>query len=84
MSQSSEFSIAIDADGIALMIYSDEHADFLRTGKTTVRRVSNVEPAPQGGWTADMSPVDGPVLGPYPLRQQALDAEVEYLKQLLF
>ena len=84
MNSPSEFLIAIDADGVASMIYSDEHAEFLRTGTTTVRRASHVEPAPQGGWTADMSPVDGPVLGPYPLRQQALDAEVEYLKQLLF
>ena len=84
MQNQSEFTLAIDAEGVATMIYSDEHADFLRTGKTTVRRVSNVEPAPEGGWTADMSPVGGPVLGPFALRQQALDAEVEYLKSILF
>jgi hypothetical protein len=30
-------------------------------------------------WWADMSPVRGPVLGPFEERQEALDAEVEWL-----
>lgn len=30
-------------------------------------------------WFADMTPVRGPVLGPYDMRQEALDAEVAWL-----
>jgi len=30
-------------------------------------------------WWADMTPVRGPVLGPFEERQDALDAEIEYL-----
>lgn len=42
------------------------------------RRASHVEPAP-GGWTADMTPVGGPVLGPVPLRRDALALERRYM-----
>jgi len=59
-------------------IYADPLAFLTKLGPSTTRRVSHVEPAPGGGWTADM--VDGPVLGPFPLRQQALDAEVAWLR----
>ena len=71
--------ITIGTDGTARMIYSDELADLLAQGTSTIRRASHVEPAPNGGWIADMSPSDGPVLGPFALRQQALDAEVAWL-----
>lgn len=68
-------------NGHLSFVYSDELADLLDTGAATVRRVSHVEPSPEGGWTADMSPVGGPVLGPFPLRQTALDAERDWLRQ---
>ena len=32
-------------------------------------------------WWADMGPVDGPVLGPFSSRDQALAAELEWLRQ---
>lgn len=60
-------------------IYDDALAGLLDTGPAQVTRASHVEPAP-GGWTADLSPVGGPVLGPFPLRQVALDAEVAWLR----
>jgi hypothetical protein len=61
-------------------IYSDA-AVFLRElgYNQQVKRASHVEPTDSGQWTADMSPVGGPVLGPYPLRAQALAAEVAWL-----
>jgi hypothetical protein len=65
------------------MIYSDEHAELLAMGKSETRRASHVEPC-GSKWTADMSPVGGPLLGPFDLRQQALDAEVAYLNRQLF
>lgn len=63
-------------DGARLaFVYDDELAELLRLGDARVRRASHVEPAAAGGWTADMSPVGGPVLGPYALRGEALAAE---------
>lgn len=74
--------ITISETGQARMIYHDDLAPLLAQGDATVRRASHVEPAPGGGgWTADLTPVDGPVLGPFMLRQQALDAEVAWLRQ---
>lgn len=65
-------------DGKVTFVYDDALADLLTTGAASVTRVSHVEPA-TGGWTADMGPVGGPVLGPFALRQTALDAERAWL-----
>ena len=74
--------ILIGADGSARGIYADALRDVYEAlGTLTVRRASHVEPGPDGLWYADLSPVGGPVLGPYRLRQEALDAEVEALKE---
>ena len=43
-------------------------------------RASHVEPSGMG-WTADMSPVSGPKLGPYPQREEALAAERVWLQE---
>ena len=61
------------------------HADALRPlmdlGTTTTRRASHVEPAPNGtDWMADLSPVDGPVLGPFTTRAAALAAERRWIE----
>lgn len=72
--------ITIEADGRLRMIYSDELAELVHAGTATIARASHVEPAPAGGWLADLSPVNGPVLGPFALRQQALDEEVRWLR----
>jgi hypothetical protein len=72
--------ITIGESGTARMIYADAIAPLLMGGASTVRRASHVEPAAGGGWAADLSPVGGPVLGPFPLRQAALDAEVAWLR----
>ena len=39
--------------------------------------------APDGAWTADLSPVNGPVLGPYTRRSEALAAEIAWLERWL-
>jgi hypothetical protein len=65
-------------------IYDDAMRPLMDQGKTEVRRASYVEPinTPVGvKWQADMSPVGGPVLGPFDLRQQALDREIEWLNE---
>ena len=40
-----------------------------------------VEPTADGRWIADLWPVDGPPLGPFPSRSQALSAEHNWLTQ---
>lgn len=79
------FNISISPNGSVTMIYSDDHVGFLdKLGAPVVTRASFVEPA-EGGWTADMSPIaKGVILGPYKLRQEALDAEAAWLNKRLF
>lgn len=75
--------ILISKNGKVTFIYDDELAGLLGKGiKASITRVSNVEPC-DGGWSATMVD-DGTVLGPFPLRQQALEAEIAYLEQKLF
>ena len=52
-------------------------------GDARTVRASHVEPADGGGWTADLSPSGGPLLGPFPLRSAALAAEAEWLTRNL-
>jgi hypothetical protein len=67
-------------DGTCRFIHDDFLADLAReAGDLTIRRASHVEPTEDGRWTADLSPVGGPVLGPYVRRSAALGAELEWL-----
>lgn len=82
-------------DGRMEFVYDDDLLPLTQHGTTTIRRVSHVEPAPGGGWYADMRPVGGPVLfangqttgSPeqagdlrgFTTREDALRAEREYL-----
>lgn len=69
----------ISADGICRSVYV-ESVDLRVLGKPTIRRASHVEPTRDGQWTADLRPIRGPVLGPFPERSQALDAEIVWLR----
>ena len=79
------FNMAISPSGEITMIYADFHAPFIeKVGGATVARASFVEPC-SGGWSADMSPLaKGVVLGPFRLRQEALDAEERWINEHLF
>jgi hypothetical protein len=57
----------------------DEVLDLALLGRPLITRASHVEPDPDGRWTADLSPVGGPVLGPYGRRSEALAAERTWL-----
>ena len=59
-----------------------ELIDLVQLGPLSIRRGSHVEPDAEGNWTCDLSPVDGPQLGPFPSRSIALDAEVSWLQEL--
>ena len=65
-------------------VHTDELVGLFREGAPYVTRASHVEPTEDGRWTADLSPVGGPVLGPYDLRDEALKAEVDWLQVNLF
>jgi hypothetical protein len=49
-------------------------------GSLTIRRASHVEPTDGGSWTADLSPIGGPTLGPFAQRSQALAAEAGWIE----
>ena len=79
MPRSSAVNVTVQTNGDLRMIYYDDIATLLTLGDSRIVRASHVEPDAHG-WTADMSPVDGPMLGPFALRQDALDAEVTWLQ----
>ena len=72
--------IVITSDGSVRYIYSDL-LDLHTLGRLQIRRGSYVEPTPEGYWQVDLSPVKGPRLGPYRKRQEALDAEIQWLEE---
>ena len=71
--------LVITASGTIRCIYSEE-LDLQRFGKLQITRGSHVEPTASGQWTADLSPVNGPVLGPFAHRAEALAAEQQWLE----
>lgn len=73
--------LSIEADGRIKAIYSDDLRPLLDLGEATIRRASSVEPCGTE-WVVDLSSVGGPAeLGPFKLREKALEAEVEWLKR---
>ena len=72
--------LIIDSTGNARCIY-DETLPLHQLGRIKIRRGSHVEPVPGGLWCADLKPVDGPVLGPFSMRSQALAAERRWLEK---
>ncbi|QOV89781.1 hypothetical protein [Humisphaera borealis] len=71
-------TLLILPEGTAKCVYA-EAIDLNRLGDIAVTRASHVEPDAQGHWWADLSPVAGPVLGPFTRRSDALAAETGWL-----
>ena len=63
-------------------VYSEE-IELDSLGHAVITRASHVEPGGDGGWHADLSPVAGPVLGPFARRSEALAAERAWLEGAL-
>ena len=72
--------ITISTDGEVRFLWNDSLHEFAKEGDISIRRASHVEPNENGQWEADLSLCNGPTLGPYDLRQDALDAEVAWLE----
>jgi len=69
-------TLVIDPAGEITTIYQ-EVLDLAALGVQRIERASHVEPDDQGQWWAQI--IDGPKLGPFALRSDALAAEVEWL-----
>jgi hypothetical protein len=65
-------------DGTIRAVFAED-IDLRELGRLLITRASHVEPDAQGRWVADLMPVDGPVLGPFDLRSEALEAEQVWL-----
>lgn len=66
----------ISPNGSVTAIYS-EAINFQTLGSPTITRASHVEPDAKGQWFAQI--IDGPQLGPFVKRSEALAAEVDWL-----
>lgn len=71
--------ILVQPDGQLRCVY-DESINLAAIGQLTIRRGSHVEPDDDGRWVAHLAPVDGPMLGPFQNRSEALAAEVQWLE----
>lgn len=76
--QKQPYVFSVAPDGALHFIYDDPLAPFLDLGDANIKRASHVEPK-ETLWFADLVLVGGPVLGPYKLRTEALEAEVAWL-----
>lgn len=70
--------LIIRPEGTIRCLYS-ETLDLAKLGQLSIARGSHVEPDLNGDWFADLAPVGGPRLGPFPKRSDALAAEVDWL-----
>jgi len=75
-------TLVVRPNGHVRCLY-DETFDLASIGALHIRRASRVEPDSSGRWWTDLSPAGGPVLGPYPLRSEALTAERQWLEHSL-
>ena len=70
--------LIVSPDGTIRAVYA-EAIDLGVLGNLVISRASHVEPDERGRWLADLTPVAGPVLGPFDLRSEALEAEQAWL-----
>jgi hypothetical protein len=71
--------LLIDFQGTVRCVYA-ETIDLTLLGSLSIRRASHVEPDEQGRWWSDLSPIGGPLLGPFTTRSLALTAEHAWLE----
>jgi len=75
--------IIISPGGVMRLLYS-EAFDLNTFGQSHITRASHVEPDHRGLWYADLSPVQGPRLGPFCKRSEALTAESDWINHNIF
>lgn len=74
----------VNPDGSIELIHKDDvNQMFDNPTVVDIKRASHVEPTIKDGkvsWFSDMTPVNGPVLGPFDNREEALKEEVTWLE----
>lgn len=71
--------LIVTPEGAIRCLYN-EAIDLACLGRLVIDRASHVEPDRNGHWLADLSPVSGPLLGPFQFRSHALAAEQCWLE----
>ena len=71
--------LRIDPQGEITCLYG-EAIDLSALGAMSIQRASHVEPDELGQWWADLAPMNGPRLGPFARRSEALQAEQVWLE----
>ena len=72
-------NVTVTPQGDIRFVWDDALHAVTTLGPWTRRRASHVEDDGHGCFTADMSPMGGPVLGPFHLHKDAIAAEVAWL-----
>ncbi len=72
--------LVVQPGGFVRCVY-DETINLSALGRVQITRGSHVEPDDDGRWFADLTVVDGPRLGPFDLRSDALKAEAAWLSE---
>ena len=72
--------LTIDTKGDIRGIYTDDYP-WHELGKPLVQRASHVEPDDLGLWWADLSLSNGPKLGPFSKRVDAIASEIAWLQK---
>lgn len=74
--------LIVTGNGEVRCLYA-EAIDLPALGAAHIRRGSHLDPDVRGNWWADLSPVNGPRLGPFKDRSSGLSAEQEWLEDWL-
>ena len=74
--------VVIRPAGLVEALY-DDCLDWAALGLPQIRRASQVDADSSAHWYANLGPVDGPVLGPFATRREALAAEATWLEDNL-
>jgi hypothetical protein len=85
-----EMVLTFDAEGRFGALYSDDLLPYLDTltapGSVITRRASDVEPNSWGQWMVYIRawvPGGAKVFGPFRLRSEALECEVDYIRKVM-
>lgn len=78
-----KLKLKISKSGEITYIYNDLLAGLAQNNGASIRRVSHVEPTADGKWEAQMLDFNV-TLGPFRLRSEALEAEMQFLDEKLF
>ena len=76
-------TVLVTEEGDVIYVYNPLIDSIFRDSgfKGVPKRASSVEPIDDSNWEADLSRVGGPVLGPFSSRDEAVDAELEWLNE---